>query len=166
MRAFTLLPLLVLASCTGAEMAADDEAPQRRRTANVVYGEDLVTAGDMDIERSLAARVPGLDMRFHNGQTMLIIRGINTIMGDPRPLYVVDGMTMGRESGSPLRMLNIYDIDRIEVLKGAGDTALYGVQGGNGVIRIWTRRPPLLEDDEPSARPDSTRSDSTRSDFR
>lgn len=142
MRSVALFSLLALAACSASQPAFDEDAPRRRSTSNVVYGEDLITSGDFDIERSLANRVPGVDLRVYSGRSMLIIRGINTILGDPRPLYVLDGMVLSREAGSPLRMLNVYDIDYIEVLKSAGDTALYGVLGGNGVIRIYTRRPP------------------------
>ena len=156
MRILLTIGLLGLAACsapglTSDEAAADStEAPRRVSTASVVYGEDLMAAGSMDIEQALAARVPGLNLIAWRGQTILVIRGINTLQGDPSPLYVVDGMQTS-QGLSPLRTLNVYDIDRIEVLKGAGQTAMYGIRGGNGVIRIWTRRPPPLP-----AEPDST----------
>jgi TonB-dependent SusC/RagA subfamily outer membrane receptor len=33
------------------------------------------------------------------------------------------------------------DIEKIEVLKNPADIAVYGMRGGNGVIKITTKRP-------------------------
>ena len=38
-------------------------------------------------------------------------------------------------------ILNPHDIQKIEVLKNPADVGLYGIRGGNGVIRITTKTP-------------------------
>jgi TonB-dependent SusC/RagA subfamily outer membrane receptor len=58
--------------------------------------------------------------------------------GGGEPLYVVDGLPLP-EGFSPSR-LNADDVERIDVLKDWGSTAVYGARGANGVIVIRTRR--------------------------
>lgn len=61
------------------------------------------------------------------------IRGLSTF-GSSTPLVIIDGVQRDIEN------LNLTEIDRIEVLKDAVASALYGVQGANGAIVITTKR--------------------------
>lgn len=65
----------------------------------------------------------------------VLIRGINSINTSTNPLYVVDGVQM-----SDIQFLNPNDIERMEVLKDASATAIYGARGANGVILVTTKR--------------------------
>ena len=58
------------------------------------------------------------------------------MMADAQPLYVVDGFVAPAEAVS---MVNPNDIERIEVLKDASATAIYGAKGANGVIVITSK---------------------------
>ena len=51
------------------------------------------------------------------------------------PLYVVDGVVQ-----SDISYLNPDNIEKMDVLKGASATALYGSRGSNGVIVITTKQ--------------------------
>lgn len=87
-------------------------------------------------------RVPGLTvLRTPNGGYSLRIRGRSSFYGNDEPLIVIDGMPI-RQGGASnaLMSLDPGDVARIDVLKDAGATAAYGVQGGNGVLLIATRR--------------------------
>jgi TonB-dependent SusC/RagA subfamily outer membrane receptor len=53
---------------------------------------------------------------------------------------VVDETPLPAGSGG-IVYLNPYDIEKIEVLKNPADVGVYGIRGGNGVIRITTKRP-------------------------
>jgi TonB-linked SusC/RagA family outer membrane protein len=68
------------------------------------------------------------------GNTMIRIRGLNSINGGNEPLVVIDGL-----QGGNLNSLNPQDIASIEILKDASATAIYGSRGANGVILITTR---------------------------
>jgi TonB-dependent starch-binding outer membrane protein SusC len=68
------------------------------------------------------------------GNTMIRIRGLNSINGGNEPLIVVDGL-----QGGNLNSLNPSDIASIEILKDASATAIYGSRGANGVILITTK---------------------------
>jgi TonB-dependent SusC/RagA subfamily outer membrane receptor len=89
--------------------------------------------------------VPGLEVtRLPNGNYQLRIRGPRSIRGNPgddNPLLVIDGIPIPNESiGSMLADLAPRDVARIEVLKDASATSMYGSRGANGVIVITTKR--------------------------
>ncbi len=63
------------------------------------------------------------------------IRGQNTLNTDANPpLYVVDGIVT-----SDINFLNPSDIDKIDILKDASSTAIYGSRGSNGVVMVTTK---------------------------
>lgn len=68
------------------------------------------------------------------GNTMIRIRGLNSINGGNEPLIVIDGL-----QGGNLNSLNPNDIASMEILKDASATAIYGSRGANGVILITTK---------------------------
>jgi TonB-dependent SusC/RagA subfamily outer membrane receptor len=120
------------------------EAP-REQTAGAVTSITAADIGGMRaarVEELLMARVPGLEvMRDGSGDFRLRIRGSRSFYGRDEPLLVVDGMPV-RQGGLSRVLMGIHPLDvaRIDVLKDAGATAQYGVQGGNGVILITTRK--------------------------
>ncbi len=67
----------------------------------------------------------------------ITVRGVNSISASNSPLIVIDGV-VSRSVG--LDMLNPNDIETIDILKDASATAIYGAQGGNGVILVTTKR--------------------------
>ncbi|GAB4425806.1 MAG: hypothetical protein OHK0039_43610 [Bacteroidia bacterium] len=67
-------------------------------------------------------------------------------LNNAEPLYVIDGIIIGNVAGggqsavSPLSLINPNDIERIDILKDASATAIYGARAGNGVVIITTKR--------------------------
>ena len=106
-----------------------------------VSGRDLETMHVTNVEE-LLRRVPGVQVsRTTAGQFSVRVRGAASFMGGDEPLYVIDGVPVsGVRSGSALLGINPQDVARIDVLKDAGATAIYGSQGANGVIIITTKR--------------------------
>lgn len=88
-----------------------------------------------DMGEFLMGRVPGLTVTKTGNGYKYVIRSTNTIYGNTDPLFVVDGMTV-----DDISYLNPSDVDHVEVLKDASSAAIYGTQGGNGVILITTKR--------------------------
>ena len=68
------------------------------------------------------------------GNTMIRIRGLNSINGGNEPLIVIDGL-----QGGNLNSINPNDIASIEILKDASATAIYGSRGANGVVLVTTK---------------------------
>ena len=65
----------------------------------------------------------------------VIIRGVSTVNAAD-PLYVVDGMPVGRN----INFLDQNDIESMQVLKDASAAAIYGTRASNGVILITTKK--------------------------
>ena len=94
------------------------------------------------VEQLLEGRIPGLQVISTGRGYALRIRGVGSMLASNEPLVVVDGMPV-QAFGTPggLGWINPGDIERIDVLKDASSTSIYGSRGANGVILITTRRP-------------------------
>jgi TonB-linked SusC/RagA family outer membrane protein len=103
-----------------------------------VKGEDLRLLPTQRVDQALQGRAPGVVVMNTDGapggNTVIRVRGTNSINGDNNALVVIDGL-----QGGNLNSLNPNDIATIEVLKDASATAIYGSQGANGVILITTK---------------------------
>ncbi|WP_379970085.1 SusC/RagA family TonB-linked outer membrane protein [Epilithonimonas sp. UC225_85] len=104
------------------------------------------------VDEVLNGRVAGLNFSAASGDpgssNMVIIRGVSSIIGTPNPLYVIDGVVIGKgadnaqmmESWNPLAAIDPNAIESVQVLKDASSTALYGSRGANGVVIIKTKK--------------------------
>jgi TonB-dependent starch-binding outer membrane protein SusC len=97
-------------------------------------------------EVAIAGRVSGVQVISESGvpgaPVAVRVRGVGTV-GNTQPLYVIDGIPVGRgkdPTSSPLATINPSDIESISILKDASAAAVYGVQAANGVVLIQTRR--------------------------
>lgn len=68
-----------------------------------------------------------------------LVRGKGSLTASNDPYVVVDGIPISKMNGS-MNDLNPNDIESIEILKDASATAIYGMNGANGVILITTKR--------------------------
>ena len=95
------------------------------------------------VEELLQGRVPGVHVvRLANGDFSVRVRGSKSFgHSSEEPLFVVDGMPL-MATGLRTVLMGIapQDIARIDVLKDAVATAVYGSKGANGVILITTKR--------------------------
>ena len=107
---------------------------------SMVKGEDMIKAQNFSAVENLRGKAAGVNIYSNSSQpgaygNRVIIRGTSTINASSNPLYVVDGVVMEN-----FHLLNPNDIERIEVLKDASSTAIYGARGANGVILVTTKR--------------------------
>jgi TonB-dependent SusC/RagA subfamily outer membrane receptor len=126
-----------LAACTSRPSTRPEEPVNK---ANVATDSQWAGQNPARAEELLAGRFPGVEVLHTQGGVVVRIRGASTVYGSNEPLYVIDGMTIEPGPGGALQGINPADIEKIEVLKDAGSTALYGSRGANGVILIKTRR--------------------------
>ena len=125
-----------------------------------VKSEDLVKASNINVLKSLDGKVSGVNFTSLSsdptssvlvnirGTTALPTKNNANVALSGQPLYVIDGIPVGAQTftakdgvdfGNILSQLNPEDIDNVTVLKGGSAGALYGAEGGNGVIMITTK---------------------------
>jgi len=125
-----------------------------------VNAEKLKEGGTVNVANMLQGKISGLSVLNETSTVgaapKIRIRGISSISGNREPLWVVDGVILEAPVplsseelnsldnvnliGNAISSINPEDIDRIDVLKDASATAIYGVRAANGVIVITTKR--------------------------
>ena len=102
-----------------------------------VESEKLTARGGADAMESLQGQLAGINISRSSGRADvgfdIVIRGQNSIAGGS-PLFVVDGLVVDN-----IDFLNPNDIERMDILKDASSTAIYGSRGSNGVVIISTK---------------------------
>ncbi|MGQ3677546.1 SusC/RagA family TonB-linked outer membrane protein [Tenacibaculum discolor] len=121
--------------------------------------DDLKLDGVVDVTRMLEGRVAGVNIQNISGTfgaaPKITIRGNSSIFGNNTPLYVIDGVVQEDiietdldqlASGnaetllsSSIAGINANDIKKIDILKDASATSLYGARARNGVVVITTK---------------------------
>ena len=96
-------------------------------------------AGIGSVSAALTGNLPGIATIASTGQPgeedpRIYIRGAAAWNQDAQPLILVDGVK--RE----IKSVDISSVATVSVLKDASATAVYGVEGANGVILITTKR--------------------------
>jgi len=125
-----------------------------------VKSEDLVKGGNTNLMKSLDGKVSGVNLTSLSSDptssVLVNIRGTTALpsVNDAnvsvkgQPLYVIDGIPVGNQTftqkngvdfGNILSQLNPEDIESLTILKGGSAGALYGSEGGNGVVMITTK---------------------------
>lgn len=108
-----------------------------------VKGEELTKTPVSSVSQVLAGQVTGISSIQTSGEpgsdaAQLYVRGKATFGdGDTSPLIQIDGVTM---DASAMNDLDPEEIESISVLKDASATAVFGVEGANGVILVTTKR--------------------------
>ena len=96
-------------------------------------------AGIGSVSAALTGNLPGIATIASTGQPgeedpRIYIRGAAAWNQDAQPLILVDGVK--RE----IKSVDVTSVATVSVLKDASATAIYGVEGANGVILITTKR--------------------------
>lgn len=132
--------------------------------------DDLDIGAIVSVDQMMQGRAAGVQISQASsepgGGLSIRIRGASSVNASNEPLYVIDGFPIdnsstlsgsgGTEVGvggsgsaqiaqnrsprNPLNSINPSDIERIEILKDASATAIYGSRGANGVVLITTKR--------------------------
>lgn len=126
--------------------------------AQEVSGETISDAGQNNALSALSGNVAGVTVTSPSsmgGSTRITMRGISSIIGENRPLIIVDGVPLdnsnindtntqrgagGRDYGDTTFDINPDDIESVTVLKGGPAAALYGSRASNGVIIYTTKQ--------------------------
>ena len=104
---------------------------------STVKAEELSEIPAATINDALEGRSSGVRVASNGSpgeNKPVIIRGLSTF-GDATPLYVVDGVFVDNIS-----QISPEAIAKVDILKDAAATAVYGSRGSNGVIIVTTKR--------------------------
>ena len=137
-RIYTALFALTAAVGTSAQQTPADSIAPRTVAVSVIDGGLLRQRSARNVENALVGQADGLTViqgqgAYRQQQPTLFVRGLATL-NDNAPLLLVDGVER------PLSAISLIEVERVEVLKDAVATALYGYRGVNGVISVKTRR--------------------------
>ena len=100
---------------------------------------DVISArGSTSVMESLQGQVAGVNITQSSSRAgdgfSIQIRGKSSL-NDAEPLYVIDGVVCDN-----MDFLNPMDIEKVDVLKDASSTAIYGSRATNGVLMITTKK--------------------------
>ena len=103
-------------------------------------GTKITRAATPDASGALQGQMPGVVVVKNVGKPgsgySINIRGVSSIGGSNSPLFVIDGIP----TTTGINELNPADIEKIDVLKDASATAIYGSRGAKGVVIVTTKR--------------------------
>ncbi|MBE0674794.1 MAG: SusC/RagA family TonB-linked outer membrane protein, partial [Bacteroidales bacterium] len=134
-------------------------ATDRRKVAisvETVSERELGRVPSKSLDGALVGRIAGAQISSTSGQpgqqANIILRGINTL-SSTQPMVLVDGVEINTANNnvgtqvavtgnvsSRLTDLDLSNIERVEVVQGAAAATIYGAQGANGVIQIFTKK--------------------------
>ena len=133
-----------------------------------IKSEDLVRGNATDVARGLQGKIagvqvsqsdgsPGSGREHHRARCELVLhqfaaalhRGRRALRDEPQRHPSSSANEGNNQFTSPLNMINPNDIEKIEVLKDASATAIYGSRGANGVVIITTKKGQQNDDGRP-----------------
>ena len=101
----------------------------------------LPNAPSASVDQALVGKIAGAQINSVNGspgaRVSILLRGINSINRGTNPMIMLDGVEM---INTELQTLDLNVIERIEVVQGAAGGSIYGAQGANGVIQLFTKK--------------------------
>jgi iron complex outermembrane recepter protein len=149
----TLVSTAATAQSTGEQVSALEEiiVTAQKRTENiqdvpaavtVLSGQQIENSGALNVE-GLLALVPTLNFResVSTIDSSIFLRGVGTInfsiAAEPSVAFVLDGVVQARAGEA---FGDLYDLERIEVLRGPQGT-LFGKNASGGVVNVVSRKP-------------------------
>jgi TonB-dependent starch-binding outer membrane protein SusC len=123
-------------------------------TVSTISGSEIENAPVQNVQQLITGRSPGVTVLANSGQPgsggTIRLRGNNSVSQGNNPIIYVDGVRIfsgrtptvpnARQSTLPLNDIPAEDIERVEIVKGAAATTLYGTEASGGVIQIFTKR--------------------------
>ncbi len=107
-------------------------------SVSLIRNDEIERVPVLEVNQALQGRAAGVFVSNSHanpgGETNVRIRGVNSILGNNEPLYVIDGFI-----GGNINAVNPNDIESIDILKDASSTAIFGTRGSNGVVMVTTR---------------------------
>jgi TonB-linked SusC/RagA family outer membrane protein len=103
-----------------------------------IKGDEISKQSSVNAVSGLQGKVAGVQITNNGAPGSapdIKIRGVGTVFGSSRPLFVVDGVWF-----DDISFLNPADIDNMSILKDASSESIYGIRAANGVVLITTKK--------------------------
>lgn len=130
---------------------------RKKEVGNAMATIDLKLGASPQVKNAqemIAGRAPGVTVLGNSGQPgaggTIRLRGSNSITQGNNPVIYVDGIRIysqngpitpsARQSSAAFNDIKADEIERVEIVKGAAATTLYGTEASGGVIQIFTKR--------------------------
>lgn len=106
-----------------------------------VTADKLPAIPTASVDQALIGKIAGAQISSTDGtpgaNINILLRGINTINRGTSPMILLDGVQV---AATNLNSLDLNAIERIEVVQGAAAATIYGAQGANGVIQLFSKK--------------------------
>lgn len=119
-------------------------AASKRKVAisvQTVGADKLPAVANASIDQALVGKIAGASINTTSGNpgapVSIQLRGPNTVQNGSQPMVLIDGVEMG---ASALNTIDLSTVDHVEVVQGAAAATIYGAQGANGVINVFTKK--------------------------
>lgn len=117
------------------------EAPTDSRkiygqASNTLKIDQNMTGGAQSVLQMLQGRIAGVNISGNPMNPTVQIRGSANFAGVVEPLFTIDGVPVSKDA---VVSLSVYDVDYVDVLKGAAAT-IFGSRASGGVIAVYTKR--------------------------
>jgi hypothetical protein len=106
------------------------------QASNTLKIDQTMTGGAQSVLQMLQGRVAGVNISGSPMNPTVQIRGSANFAGVIEPLFTIDGIPVSKET---ILGVSVYDVDYIDVLKGAAAT-IFGSRASGGVIAVYTKR--------------------------
>ncbi|MDI1323759.1 MAG: TonB-dependent receptor plug domain-containing protein [Algoriphagus sp.] len=94
------------------------------------------SVGFTNVFQLIQGRVSGVQVVVNGLNASVTIRGVGSLSSGTEPLYLLDNMPV--DAGTLLQV-NPRDVANVDVFKDPAKTAIFGAQGANGVIAVYTK---------------------------
>ena len=131
LKAMKKYPVSYLALLTILFLTACSTGQRGRGTGANTNGDTIIQAPQTTSLTNMLARAPGVSVRGDGPNAQVRVRG-------GEPLYVLDGVRLGRNFAQVFNAVDVNNVTAIEVLKDPAETIMYGRDGAFGVIVIHT----------------------------
>lgn len=129
-----LLPVFLLIGCATTDTAD--------RTSDIQTFEREADLPSIEPALSMLdhlKRVSGLNIDQRGGEISVFLRGVTTLAGENRALFVVDGTPIGNRYNDLENSVNVTDVAAIQVLRGSQASQLYGSRAAFGAVLVSTK---------------------------
>lgn len=127
--------MAVAVGCGTSENSSESET--------VRYGSTIMVENpEISLDRYVR-RLTGVSVHGSGSGAEIQIRGAETYWGgrwgqglDSRPIYIIDGVRIGRDFSQLYNLVDMTNVESVQVLRPPRATQLYGTDGGFGAIVV------------------------------